>query len=604
LPALPSIPARIEDYALLSDCRSAALVSRAGSIDWLCWPRFDSPACFAALLGAPENGHWQICPEQPPRSITRHYRDGSTIVETIFQTETGTVALIDFMPMESPSSAIVRIVEGRAGTVDLRLRLKLRFDYGSAIPWVNQLDEPGQPGIVAIAGPNLVVLRSDIPTYGIDLQTAAEFTLTAGQSLRFVLSYGPSHQPPPAALDAARALQRTEQIWRDWSGRCQSEGEHGAIVRRSLITLKALTYAQTGGIVAAPTTSLPEQIGGRRNWDYRYCWLRDSTATLRALMDAGYYDEAQAWGLWLHRSVAGSAAQLQIMYGIAGERHLDEWEVPWLPGYENAAPVRIGNQAARQLQLDVFGEIMSSMRQARLGGLVLPPAAWAMQTNLLERLLEIWREPDEGMWEVRGARRQFTFSKIMAWSAFNCAIKDAEQYNLEAPLETWRAARDEIRALVLQNGFSPGRNSFTQSLGSDRLDASLLLIPMLGFLPPDDPKVTGTVEAIESHLMQNGLVLRYEPDPSLDGQQGREGAFLACSFWLVAALSLQHRAEEAGALFAHLLTLANDVGLFAEEYDTTSHRQVGNFPQAFSHLALVMAVRYLNTLAPVIVGSK
>jgi GH15 family glucan-1,4-alpha-glucosidase len=591
---LSPIPARIEDYALLSDCRSAALVSRAGSIDWLCWPRFDSPACFAALLGSADNGRWQICPEQDPTAITRAYRDGSTVVETVFQTPSGIVALIDFMPIGADSSALIRIVEGRAGTVALRMRLKLRFDYGSSVPWVTQLDEPGLPGILAIAGPNLAVLRGSVPTHGIDLETAAEFTLTAGQSVHFTLSYGPSHALPPAALDPAQALQQTEQFWQTWSARSHTEGEYSAIITRSLITLKALTYAQTGGIAAAPTTSLPEELGGSRNWDYRFCWLRDSTATLFALMDSGYYEEAEAWSSWLHRSIAGSAAQLQIMYGLAGERNLGEWEISWLPGYENAAPVRIGNRAAEQVQLDVYGEIMGSMRQARLGGLVLPQAAWALQINLLERLAEIWCEPDEGMWEVRGPRRHFTFSKIMAWSAFNCAIKDAEQYNLEAPLEDWRATREAIRAQVMEKGFDPHRNSFIQSFGSDRLDASLLLIPMIGFLSPDDPKILGTVAAVEHDLMQDGLVLRYEPDASVDGQAGREGAFLACSFWLAGLLAQQSRQDDADALFTRLLALANDVGLLAEEYDTANHRQVGNFPQAFSHLALVMCAKTLH----------
>jgi GH15 family glucan-1,4-alpha-glucosidase len=594
LPDLPPIPARIEDYALLADCTTAALVSRAGSIDWLCWPRFDSGACFAALLGSADHGRWQICPVEPPSAITRHYRDGSTVLETLYQTASGSVALIDFMPMGAAGSSIIRIVEGRDGAVPLRLRLKLRFDYGNSIPWVTQLEGEPSDGIVATAGPDLVVLRGDVSTHGEDMETAADFTVAAGDFVRFVLSHGPSHLPPPVPLDAYQELERTQARWAKWSGRCSTDGEFAAEVKRSLITLKALTYAPTGGFVAAPTTSLPEQLGGSRNWDYRYCWLRDSTLALLALMDAGYYDEAQAWGNWLHRSIAGSAAQVQIMYGIGGERRLDEFEVPWLPGYENSAPVRIGNQAAGQVQLDVFGEVMGSMRQARRGGLVLPAASWALQINLLEHLARIWQDPDEGMWEVRGGRRHFTFSKVMAWSAFDSAIKDAEQYGLAGPLDDWRAIRDEIHTLVLEQGFNTARNSFVQSFDSALLDASLLLIPMTGFLPPEDARVRGTLAAIEQGLVRDGLVLRYEPDPGIDGQQGGEGAFLACSFWLVNSLVLQGRQDEARALFVRLLALANDVGLLAEEYDVAAGRQVGNFPQAFSHLGLVISATYLR----------
>ena len=594
MPPLPPVPARIEDYALLADCTTAALVSLAGSIDWLCWPRFDSGACFAALLGTPEHGRWQVCPAEPPTDLRRSYRDGSTVLETVFTTGAGEVALIDFMAMEVPNSSVVRIVQGRRGEVAMQMRLKLRFDYGVSVPWVTKLDgEPGE-GVVAIAGPDLVVLRSDVPTEGRDLETVADFTIRAGECVCFVLSQGRSHLEPPAALDARAELARTEAIWRVWSGRCATEGAYAGAVKRSLITLKALTYAATGGIVAAPTTSLPEVIGGSRNWDYRYCWLRDATLTLLALMDAGYFDEAQAWGNWLHRSIAGSATQLQIMYGIAGERRLDEWEAAWLPGYERSAPVRIGNGAAGQLQLDVFGEVMCAFRQVRLGGLVLSDAAWALQVNLLEYLADIWREPDEGIWEVRGGRRHFTYSKVAAWSAFDAAIRDAEQWGLEGPIDDWRCQRDKIHALVLAQGFSAARGSFIQSFGSDRLDASLLLIGKTGFLPHDDPRVLGTVAAIERDLLKDGMVQRYEVDTALDGQLGTEGAFLACSFWLVDCLAIAGRRDEALKLFERLLTLRNDVGLLSEEYDTVGRRQVGNFPQAFSHLAMVASAKCLE----------
>jgi GH15 family glucan-1,4-alpha-glucosidase len=594
LPSLSPIPARIEDYALLSDCHAAALVSRGGSIDWLCWPRFDSAACFAALLGGEEQGRWQICPADPITAVNRAYRDGSPVMETIFETATGTVALIDFMPVNGNFSSILRIVEGRTGSVAMCLRLRLRFDYGSIVPWVTRLDAAHGHSLVAIAGPDLVVLHADVQTEGEDMQTVAAFTVEAGKSLRFQLSHGPSHLEPPPRLNASAELDRTETHWHDWSDRCSHEGEFAEAVKRSLITLKALTFAPTGGIVAAATTSLPELIGGSRNWDYRFCWLRDATLTLVALMDAGYYEEAQSWTDWLHRSVAGSANQVQIMYGIAGERRLDEWEVPWLPGYENSAPVRIGNQAAGQVQLDVFGEVMASMSQARRGGLVLPPAAWSLQCTLLSHLSEIWEQPDEGMWEVRGGRRQFTFSKIMAWRAFDCAISDAEQFNLEAPLDEWRTIRTKIHELVCAEGFHAGRGSFVQSFDSDRLDASLLQIPVMGFLPADDPRVLGTVAAIERDLMRDGLVMRYEPDKTIDGQAGSEGAFLACSFWLVNCMAVQGRTPEARALFKRLLALANDVGLMAEEYDPGAHRLVGNFPQAFSHLAMVTSATILR----------
>ena len=586
--------APIEDYALLADCNTAALVSRAGSIDWLCWPRFDSGACFAALLGSSDNGRWQIGPAGAITAIERRYRDGSAIVETLFHTGTGSAALIDFMPLGGAGTSVVRIVEGRGGTVAMEMRLKLRFDYGTAVPWVTQLDGDGAQGVVAIAGPDMVVLRADVATQGREMETIAAFTVGAGDRVRFVLSHGPSHLDVPPALDAYAELERTTATWCAWSGRCRADGPYADAVQRSLITLKALTYAPTGGIVAAPTTSLPERIGGARNWDYRFCWLRDSTLALSALMDNGFYDEAQAWSSWLHRSIAGCADQVQIMYGIGGERRLTEIELPWLDGYEGSAPVRIGNGAAGQVQLDVYGEVMRSLRQARRGGLELPAAAWALQCTLLEHLAGVWEAPDEGMWEVRGPRRHFTFSKIMAWAAFDSAIADAEQCGFDGPLDTWREIRARIAALVLQQGYDAGRKTFVQSFGADRLDASLLLIPLTGFVAADDPRMIGTVAAIEAGLLRDGLVLRYEPDLELDGQDGQEGAFLACSFWLVGVLALQGRRDEASALFERLLALRNDVGLLAEEYDTGQGRQLGNFPQAFSHLALVSAAAILR----------
>jgi GH15 family glucan-1,4-alpha-glucosidase len=539
------------------------------------------------LLGTEEHGRWLIAPRSAAGRVSRTYRDGTMVLETLFETAEGAVAIVDFMPMGDAVSSVVRRVEGRSGRVAMRLDLKLRFDYGISVPWATQLTDGS--GLSMIAGPNGVVLRSPVALKGEDLATVGEFTIEAGEVLSFVLSYGQSHLPPPDPIDASTALVATEGAWHAWSDRCNCEGRWRDVVSRSLLTLKALTFQATGGIVAAPTTSLPEQLGGARNWDYRYCWLRDATITLMALMTAGYFDEAQAWRDWLHRSVAGSPDQLQIMYGVAGERQLLEWQVGWLPGYQGAAPVRIGNAAAGQVQLDVYGEMMNALHRGRENGLAVPPSAWSLQRMMIQHLAAIWHEPDEGIWEVRGGRRQFTFSKIMAWVAFDRAIKDAETYGLEAPLEDWRALRDHIHETVCREGFDPAQRSFTQSFGQPELDASLLLIATVGFLPADDPRVQGTVAAIERGLLVDGFVLRYRTETAVDGLPPGEGVFLPCSFWLVRAYLQQGRRDEALALFERLLALCNDVGLIAEEYDPGARRLVGNFPQAFTHVALVSA---------------
>jgi GH15 family glucan-1,4-alpha-glucosidase len=589
------MPARIEDYALIGDCETAALVARDGSIDWLCWPRFDSGACFAALLGGPQHGRWRIAPAAPDPRITRRYRDGTLILETEFETPEGSVTLIDFMPPRDGASDLVRIVVGRRGRVAMRAELILRFDYGSVVPWVTRLDDGS---LRAIAGPDMVVLRTDAALRGEGLATVGEFTVAAGEAASFVLTYGPSHEPIPRPTRPAAALADTEAFWREWSGRCTYRGEWAEPVHRSLLTLKALTYAPTGGIIAAPTTSLPEQLGGARNWDYRYCWLRDATLTLLTLMDAGYYEEAVAWREWLLRAAAGSPAQTQIMYGLAGERLLPEWEVPWLPGYEGSAPVRIGNGAHGQLQLDVFGEVMDALHQARSGGLPPSAEAWSLQSALVEQLESIWTLPDRGIWEVRGEPRHFTHSKVMAWVAIDRAIKGSERFGLEGPLQRWRALRDRIHAEVCRRGYNPELGAFVQSYGSDQLDASLLLIPLVGFLPPDDPRVRGTTEWIERRLVVDGLVLRYDTAATDDGLDPGEGAFLACSFWLADNLMLLGRHDDARILFERLLALRNDVGLLAEEYDPRLGRQVGNFPQAFSHIALVDTALNLGEVVP------
>ncbi len=590
-------PLAIEDYGLIGDCSSCALVGRNGSIDWLCWPRFDSAACLAALVGTEENGRWLIAPADGATSTSRAYRDGSLVLETLFTTEQGSVALIDFMPINSPVPCIVRIVEGRSGAVEMQTELLLRFDYGNSVPWVTRL--PDDAGIVAIAGPMLVSVRTAVHLAGEKMATVGRFTVSAGERVSLVMSTGASHLPPPAAVEVEAALSRTEAFWVEWSGRCAYQGPHRDVVLRSMITLKGLTFSATGGIVAAATTSLPEQLGGPRNWDYRFCWLRDATLTLISMMSGGYYDEALLWRDWLHRSIAGSPDQIQIMYGIAGERTLQEWEVPWLIGYQGAAPVRIGNGAAGQLQLDVFGEVIAALHLARQESLRQPAYGWSLQVALVEHLATIWQQPDEGMWEVRGGRRQFTVSKVFAWMAFDRTIKDCEQFKLDGPVEVWRATRDAIHAAVCEQGFSQAKGCFTQSFGSDALDAGLLLIPVTGFLPADDPRIVATVAAVERELMEDGFVLRYRTESSIDGMPGSEGAFLACTFWLVDNYVLQGRHDEAEALFTRLLSLTNDLGLLSEEYDTKARRLVGNYPQAFSHVGLInSAVNLRNRSVP------
>ena len=580
------MPALIEDYALVGDGHTAALISRDGSVDWLCWPRFDSGACFAALLGTERNGRWLIAPvSDTPANITRRYRGETLILETDFETDEGAVTVIDFMPPGNGWSELVRIVVGRRGTVRMKMELVLRFDYGFSIPWVSRLKHDS--GIKAIVGPDTAVLRTPVELRGENMHTVAEFTVSPGERVPFALAYSPSHLRIPPARDPHTALARTENHWLEWSARSTVEGKYAGPIRRSLITLKALAYEPTGGIVAAPTTSLPEQLGGTRNWDYRYCWLRDATITLLAMMRGGYFDEARAWRSWLARVMAGAPEQLQIMYGISGERRLPEFEVDWLPGYQGAKPVRVGNNAAGQLQLDVYGEVMNALHLARVGGLHADETTWNVQCEMLEHLETIWQEPDEGIWETRGGRQHFTFSKVMAWVAFDRAIKSAESFNLPGPLEHWREIREQIHAQVCEKSWNPQLNAFTQVYGGDELDASVLLLPLLGFLPPSDPRVIGTLAATEKYLLRDGFVMRYRTSEVDDGLPPGEGTFLACSFWMVDNLAMQGRVAEAEEMYERLLGLVNDVGLLAEEYDPAAKRLVGNFPQAFSHVALV-----------------
>jgi GH15 family glucan-1,4-alpha-glucosidase len=582
---------KIEDYALIGDCQSAALVGRHGSIDWLCWPRFDSAACFAALLGTRDNGCWRIAPDAES-TTTRRYREGTMILETQFETADGAVTLIDFMPVGTQNPDVVRIVVGRRGRVRMAMDYVVRFDYGSAVPWVTRL--PEGRGIRAIAGPDKVLLRSPVPLQGKDLTTASSFEVSEGDTLPFVATYCPSHFKDPQPIDPQRALAQTEAYWQSWCERGTASGEWAPYVQRSLMTLKALTYAPTGGMVAAPTTSLPEKIGGVRNWDYRYCWLRDATLTLLALMNGGYSEEAVAWREWLARTVAGSPEQMQIMYGIAGERRLDEWTLDWLPGYESSAPVRVGNAASGQLQLDVYGEVMDALHVGRKSGLATHEPVWGIQRALLQHLEKIWTEPDSGLWEVRGPPRHFTYSKVMAWVAFDRAVKAVEQFGRDGPVEHWRELRQRIHDDVCQKGWSAKRGAFVQSYGSEELDASLLLLPITGFLPCTDARIHGTIEAIQRELTHEGFVLRYRTQESIDGLPPGEGVFLACSFWLADCLILLGRRDEARALFERLCRLANDVGLLAEEYDPRSGRQLGNFPQAFSHVALINTAMNLS----------
>ena len=581
----------LEDYAIIGDCETAALVSRAGSIDWLCWPRFDSGACFAALLGTPEHGRWLLEAVDDRPRITRRYRTNTLILETTIDTSDGAVTVIDFMPLRGRNSDIVRLVRGDRGRVSMRTELVLRFDYGRTVPWVTRLPDGT---FRAIAGPDMVVMHTPVSLRGEDLTTVGTFEVTAGTTIPLVLTHGPSHLPPPDAIDPEASLAATEAYWTDWAARNQSRGEWSDAVSRSLVTLKALTYAPTGGIVAALTASLPEQLGGTRNWDYRYCWLRDATLTLLALMNSGYYDEAQAWRDWLLRAAAGSPSQLHIMYGLAGERRLPEYEIPWLPGYERSTPVRIGNAAHEQLQLDVFGEVSDALYQAHRGGLETRAEDWAFQRAMLEHLEGVWDRPDEGIWETRGGPQHFTHSKVMAWVALDRGIRAIEASKLEGPIARWRDLRRRIHAEVCECGFDRERGSFVQSYGSRALDASLLLIPTTGFLPPDDPRVRGTIAAIERELFVDGFVMRYDTTTTNDGLPPGEGAFLACSFWLADAMQLTGRTAEARDLFERLLGLRNDLGLLAEEYDTRARRLVGNFPQAFSHIALINSAHNLG----------
>ena len=575
---------QIEDYAIIGDCKTVALVGSDGSIDWLCWPRFDLAACFAALLGTSDNGRWAIAPTVAPRGVKRRYRPGTLILETEFQTETGSATIVDFMP-PADGADLVRIVIGQSGSVDFRTEFVGRFDYGATIPWVRRLYDGA---ISAVAGPERLVLRGPVTLKGEDLKTVGDFTVGEDQSVAFVLSYGASFENPPSAIDPFESLERTETFWREWSDRCPEVGPWTEAAKRSLITLKALTYAPTGGIVAAATTSLPEQIGGVRNWDYRYCWLRDATFTILALLKLGYHDEARAWQDWFIRAIAGSPHQVQIMYGVGGERWLPELTLPWLKGYGDSSPVRIGNAASDQMQIDVFGEIADAMFQAYKVGMEPLERGRALRPLILEYLAEAWRQPDEGIWEVRGGPQHFVHSKVMAWVAFDRAAHDVGVKAFQESGQRWRAIADEIHAEVCERGFDPDLNSFVQAYGVKRLDASLLLIPLVGFLPASDPRIQGTLRAIENKLLFNDeFVLRYEPDNSSDGLPPGEGAFLACSFWLVDNYILQGRYEDAQKLFERLLARCNDVGLLAEEVDPASGRMLGNFPQAYSHVGLI-----------------
>jgi GH15 family glucan-1,4-alpha-glucosidase len=576
----------IEDYALIGDMHSAALVGRDGSIDWLCLPRFDSGAVFAQLLGTKDNGHWTLGPVGADVSqATRSYRPDTLILETVWEVATGSVRVLDFMPRRDGVPNVVRIVEGVSGTVRMRDIIRFRFDYGHVVPWVIH----GEGHFTAIAGPDSVWLSSDVKHRGKDYASYAEFDVSAGERFSFVLTWHPSHEPAPQPVDAYDALESTEAYWREWVARCTYDGPYRDAVVRSLITLKAMTYGPTGGIVAAATTSLPEGVGGVRNWDYRYCWLRDATLCLQAFVRTGYIEEAVEWRAWLLRAIAGSPVDIQIMYGVTGDRRLPEWEADWLPGYEGSTPVRIGNAAAGQLQLDVYGEVMTALAAARAAGMPPSEAAWRMQRRLLEYLETIWDQPDEGLWEVRGERQHFTHSKLEAWSAFDAGIKAVEREGMDGPLNRWRAIRDEIHAEVCAKAYDEDRGTFTQSYGSQALDAAVLLIPQIGFLPADDPRFVSTVEAVQAALWADGFLLRYGRDAlgAVDGLPGDEGAFLACSFWLADALHATGRTEEAVEQFERLVALCNDVGLLAEEYDPRIQRMVGNFPQAFSHVGLV-----------------
>jgi GH15 family glucan-1,4-alpha-glucosidase len=583
--------ARIEDYALIGDCETAALVDSNGSIDWLCWPDFSSDACFASLLGSEENGYFKIAPAEGKWKTTRRYRPHTLILETTFEHKTGSFRLIDFMPVRQRNSHIVRIVEGIRGKVPVRMEMALRFDYGRTVPWVTHI----QGGVRAIAGPNLAILRASVPMHGENLKTVADFAVGRGDRVSFSLTYARSFKPNPRKIDTAQTLDQSEKRWRQWSSHLTYKGKYREVIERSLITLRALIYRPTGGIVAAVTTSLPESIGGVRNWDYRYCWLRDATLTLLALANGGYFHEAIAWQDWLLRALAGSPEQVQIMYGLKGERQLVEWDAAWLSGYENSQPVRIGNAASTQVQLDIFGEVMNCFYHAHRTIGRHTEDDFRVLLQLLAQLETIWRQPDAGIWEVRGEPQQFTYSKMMAWVAFDRAVRLADQLHYQAPVEKWKAIRETIHREICANAFNVKKNSFMQAYGSSQLDASLLLMPVVGFLPGSDHRIKGTVEAIERELMPAGLVLRYDTARVDDGLPPGEGVFLACSFWMVSSLKAIGRVRDARALFARLLKLRNNLGLLSEEYDTSHKRMVGNFPQAFSHIAMVNAAFDLDS---------
>jgi GH15 family glucan-1,4-alpha-glucosidase len=585
------LPSRIEDYGLIGDCETAALVGCDGSIDWLCWPAFDSDACFASLLGTDKHGRWLIAPADQVINTSRRYQGDTLILETRFETKTGVIELIDFMPPRGHASDIVRLVRGVSGRVKLRMELVIRFGFGTDIPWVKKTEDGN---LLAICGGDMAVLRTPIETRGEDLTTVADFEVGEGETVPFVLTYGPSHLPVPESIDPAQALQDTEQFWTEWSGRCTYQGDCRDLVMRSLITLKALTYLPTGGIVAAPTASLPEKLGGARNWDYRFCWLRDATFTLLALMNSGYTEEAMCWHNWLLRVVAGAPANMQIMYGIMGQRRLLEWEADWLPGYEGAKPVRIGNAAHAQLQLDVYGELIDAFHQARMAKLQLDEGSWDLECVVLDHLAEIWNLPDNGIWERRGDGQHYVSSKVMIWVAFDRGIKSAETFGFKAPLDQWRTLRDTICRDVCEKGFNREQNAFVQSYGSQVLDASVLLLPAVGFLPATDPRVLGTLAAIEKYMMRDGFVLRHDPREVTDEKQPIEGAFLACSLWLADAYVLAGEVAKAQELFDRVVGIANDLGLLAEEFDSGVGRQTGNFPQALTHIALINTAHNLS----------
>ncbi|MBA4035490.1 MAG: glucoamylase [Bradyrhizobium sp.] len=584
------MPGLIEDYGLIGDCETAALVGRDGSIDWLCWPAFDSDACFAALLGTHKHGRWLIAPAGEIKRSSRRYWDDTLILETRFETADGAVDLIDFMPPRGNASDVVRLVRGVRGRVRMQMQLVIRFGFGADIPWVKKSEDG--TALLAICGPDMTVLRTPVPSHGEDMTTVADFWVGEGETIPFVLTYGPSHLPPPKPIDPEHALRDTVEFWTEWCSHCTYQGEHRDLVMRSLITLKAQTYAPSGGIVAAPTTSLPEKLGGTRNWDYRFCWLRDATFTLLALMNSGYTAEAAAWHNWLLRAAAGAPANMQIMYGIMGQRRLLEWEAAWLPGYEGAKPVRVGNAAHAQLQLDVYGELIDAFHQWRVAKLEMDHTSWELECTVLQHLAGQWDKPDHGIWERRGAARHYVLSKVMTWVAFDRGIKSAETFGYKAPLVKWRVLRDAIHRDVCANGFDPELNSFVESYGSKMLDASILLLPSVGFLPPEDPRVRGTIAAVENHLMRDGFVLRHDPREA--EQQPAEGAFLACTLWLADAYVLAGEFARAQELFDHVVAIANDLGLFAEEYDSGARRQTGNFPQALTHIALINTAHNLS----------